>query len=301
VAATSASSGGNITETGGAPVTARGICWSTNQNPTTTDSKTTEGDGTGQFASQAINLLPGTTYYIKAYATNSSGTGYGNQVTVTTTKTVPVLTTKAITDISAMGGVSGGTITATGGSNITDKGICWGENPNPTINDNIISAGTGQATFTSAIIKAIPNATYYVRAYAKNELGVGYGDEKSFKTSEAQYFQSFESGTIPAGWSGCFSVANNHSFEGNYSFQSLYGTTCDAKITLDLLSSGIVSFYFFARGGGLDFYIDDVKKATYPIDNSNWQQGMVEISAGKHTLRWQPKHHCSIDYIVISK
>jgi hypothetical protein len=308
VSATTASSGGNITETGGAPVTARGICWSTNQNPTTTDSKTTEGNNTGQFASQAINLLPGTTYYIKAYATNSSGTGYGNQVTVTTTKTVPVITTKAITDISAMGGVSGGTIVGTGGSNITEKGICWGENPNPTISDNVINSGTGQAAFTSAIIKALPNTTYYVRAYAKNELGVGYGDEKSFKTSEVSYFQSFEAGVIPTGWTGPWNVTNEKSYDGNYSLKSLK-QDCDASIKVNVNQNGYLYFYYFITDGtiGLDIYIDNVKVVSYPTDNNQiWKQARVDIPAGNHEFKWHFDYSwgnglCYIDYIVITK
>jgi hypothetical protein len=309
VAATTASSGGNITETGGAPVTARGICWSTNQNPTITDSKTTEGDGTGQFASQATNLLPGTTYYLKAYATNSSGTGYGNQVTVTTTKTVPVISTKDITDISAMGGVSGGTITATGGSNITEKGICWGENPNPTINDNVINAGTGQTAFTSAIIKAIPNTTYYVRSFAKNELGVAYGDEKSFKTANAQYHASFESGMTPDGWSGPFNVKNEKAVDGSYSFVCLNLLTCDALFKTKLATSGQISFFYSFNAGRsplIDFYIDDIKIATFRSDGGiSWNQFITNVSAGEHTFKWAFKNDygnvCYLDQIIITQ
>ncbi len=67
----SATSGGNITTDGGAPVTARGVCWSTSQNPTTANSKTTDGTGTGSFTSNITGLTANTTYYVRAYATNS--------------------------------------------------------------------------------------------------------------------------------------------------------------------------------------------------------------------------------------
>jgi len=76
---TTASSGGNITSTGGAAVTARGVCWSTSENPTTADSKTTNGTGTGTFTSSIIGLTTSLTYFVRAYATNSVGTAYGNQ------------------------------------------------------------------------------------------------------------------------------------------------------------------------------------------------------------------------------
>jgi len=77
---TTATSGGNVTSEGGSTVTARGVCWSRSQNPTLSDSKTTDGSGTGSFTSDITGLAANTPYYVRAYATNSSGTGYGNQV-----------------------------------------------------------------------------------------------------------------------------------------------------------------------------------------------------------------------------
>ena len=76
--------GGNVTADGGATVTARGICWSTSQNPTISGSHTTDGTGTGTFTSNMTGLEPNTTYYVRAYATNSAGTAYGDQVSFTT-------------------------------------------------------------------------------------------------------------------------------------------------------------------------------------------------------------------------
>jgi len=84
VTAASATGGGNVTSDGGAAVIARGVCWSTSPNPTTADNHTTDGTGTGVFTSSITGLTPNTTYYVRAYATNSIGTAYGNQVTFTT-------------------------------------------------------------------------------------------------------------------------------------------------------------------------------------------------------------------------
>jgi uncharacterized protein (TIGR02145 family) len=84
ITATTAASGGTITSDGGLPVTARGVCWSTNQNPTITDSHTTDATGTGTFSSSITGLTGGTTYYVQAYATNSVFTAYGNQQNFTT-------------------------------------------------------------------------------------------------------------------------------------------------------------------------------------------------------------------------
>ena len=79
VTSTSATCGGNVTNDGGAEVTARGVCWSTQQNPTLDDAHTADGSGTGAFTSSITDLAPNTTYYVRAYATNSEGTEYGNE------------------------------------------------------------------------------------------------------------------------------------------------------------------------------------------------------------------------------
>jgi uncharacterized protein (TIGR02145 family) len=77
---TTANVGVNITSDGGAAVTARGVCWSTAQHPTIADSKTIDGTGTGTFTSAITGLTATTTYYVKAYATNSVATSYGNEL-----------------------------------------------------------------------------------------------------------------------------------------------------------------------------------------------------------------------------
>ena len=76
----SVTTGGVITKDGGKEITAYGVCWSTTNNPIVSDSHTLDGTGTGSFISNLTALLPGTTYYIRAYATNSAGTAYGNEV-----------------------------------------------------------------------------------------------------------------------------------------------------------------------------------------------------------------------------
>ncbi|MEE4356386.1 MAG: fibronectin type III domain-containing protein, partial [Desulfococcaceae bacterium] len=81
---TNAVSGGNVSSDGGATVIARGVCWSTSQNPTISNNKTSDGTGTGIFTSSISGLSLNTSYYVRSYATNSAGTAYGNQVSFTT-------------------------------------------------------------------------------------------------------------------------------------------------------------------------------------------------------------------------
>ncbi len=81
ITGTSATSGGNITADGGAPITARGVCWSTSANPTISlSTKTFNGTGTGTFVSQITGLTAGTTYYVRSYAQNAAGVAYGNEI-----------------------------------------------------------------------------------------------------------------------------------------------------------------------------------------------------------------------------
>jgi hypothetical protein len=110
ITVTNATSGGNITADGGSAITARGVCWATTANPTLENSKTTDGKGTGIFTSSLTGLTLNTTYYVRAYATNSVGTFYGNEESFFTG--LPVLTTLAIINISTTSASIGGNITS---------------------------------------------------------------------------------------------------------------------------------------------------------------------------------------------
>jgi len=184
VTATTATSGGNVTNSGGATVTVRGICWSTSQNPTIFGNHTNDGSGTGTFISLLSGLSPLTTYYIRAYATNSAGTAYGNQESFTTTIiiTIPTVTTSSVSGITANSAISGGNVTASGGANVTERGVCWSTSQNPTLNDGFTIDGSGTGSFISSITGLVPSSTYFVRAYATNSQGTAYGNQQSFVT-----------------------------------------------------------------------------------------------------------------------
>jgi uncharacterized protein (TIGR02145 family) len=180
----SVTSGGNITNGGSADITARGVCWSTSQNPAVSGSHTSDGTGTGSFTSNITGLTPGTKYYLRAYATNSVGTAYGNELSITTTALVaPTLTTITITEVSLTSAKSGGTILSDGGDPISAKGVCWSTSANPTVDSSKSSDGAGNATFVSALTGLTSGDTYYYRAYATNSVGTGYGNEFSFTTT----------------------------------------------------------------------------------------------------------------------
>jgi uncharacterized protein (TIGR02145 family) len=184
---TSAVSGGNITTDGGGSVTARGICWAISTSPTLANSKTTDGTGTGAFTSNLTGLTSGSTYYVRAYATNSAGTAYGNELSFTATSVqLPTLTTAGITSITPTSAVSGGNISADGGGSVTARGICWATATSPTIANSKTTDGTGTGAFTSNLTGLTPGSMYYVRAYATNSAGTAYGNELTFAASVIQ-------------------------------------------------------------------------------------------------------------------
>ena len=178
----SAVSGGIITSDGGAVVIARGICWDTLPNPTINSNHTSDSSGIGNFTSSITGLIAGTTYYVRAYAVNSVGTAYGNQVAFTTMAMLPTLTTTAVSNITYTSAVCGGNITFDGGYSVTARGVCWSIYPNPTINNNHTTNGSGTGSFTSSITGLLAGTTYYLRDYATNAAGTGYGNEISFTT-----------------------------------------------------------------------------------------------------------------------
>jgi len=176
-------SGGNISSDGGTPVTARGICWSTSPNPTVANDTTRNGVGTGSFISNMNGLLGSTTYYVRAYAVNTSGVAYGNQITFTTpVPTPPSLTTIALSSITSVSVATGGSVVNNGGAPITARGVVWDTLQNPVVTKNRSINGSINNIFLDTIRGLAGSRVYYVRSYATNSAGTAYGNEVSFTT-----------------------------------------------------------------------------------------------------------------------
>lgn len=182
IAANSAASGGTVTEVGGSAVVRRGVCWSTLQLPTIDDPHTTDGRGTGEFSSQLTGLSVNTVYYVRAYATNSIGTAYGEQIEFRTADGLATVITDSVISITATTATSGGEAMADGGFAITARGVCWSTAQQPTIMNNHTTDSLGLGTFTSRITGLEPGTTYYLRAYATNASGTAYGAQRTFST-----------------------------------------------------------------------------------------------------------------------
>ena len=223
VTKTSAKVVGQVAADGGAEVTERGVCWSTDGTPTILDFsvKDTEG-GLGSYEIAFTDLVPNTQYYVRAYATNEAGTGYGDEKTFVTVdpeepenpeqpedpenpeqpedpenpeepevpeqpeEVAPVVTTAEVTDIKLFSAVCGGEVVSNGEYVVVARGVCWSMEQNPTIEDSHTTDGISTGTYTSNLTELNHGTTYYVRAYAINAKGITvYGEEVSFTTLAA--------------------------------------------------------------------------------------------------------------------
>ena len=136
------------------------------------------------FSDKTVELNTNYTYRVYSFNKVGKSINYSNEVNLKTIN-VPTLTTTAITDISVNSAKSGGSISSDGSSSITARGVVWGTATNPTIAlSTKTSDGTGTGSFQSSISGLVANTKYYVRAYATNNAGTGYGNELSFTTAE---------------------------------------------------------------------------------------------------------------------
>lgn len=202
VTGNSALGGGEVTGNGGAEVSVRGIVYGTSANPTVDDIKTEDGKGVGAFESMLSELDGNTTYYVRAYATNAAGIGYGPQVNFTTLVDLPTVTTASVTDITKTTAVSGGEVVKDGGADVSARGLVWGMSPEPTTDDNIIDGGTGVGTFVSNLMDLEKYTTYYVRAFATNSAGTAYGENIEFTTLADILIWNLPGGYVEASYPG---------------------------------------------------------------------------------------------------
>lgn len=233
--------GGNVLNDGYAEVTERGICYATHQEPTAFDYKVAGGEGLGLFQCRMSGLEMMTTYYVRAYAKNSEGYAYGNEVIfVTADETyLPEVVTHAVTDFNHFYAIGGGEVVADGGLDIIERGICWSTSHNPTTMNNKLTAGTGMGEFTCRMSYLFGNTTYYVRAYAANAAGMRYGNEVSFTTSP--HPNTAPEGSIPA----LFSISETQQVffsKGNLQYQASTNTWRFAEHQWDYVG-GIATNY----------------------------------------------------------
>ena len=181
VTQTSANVTGEVTNEGSSSVTERGFIYG-KQGESRQDTMYC-GSGVGEFPTRLTGLEPNTTYNCSAFAKNDGGIGTSGKVTFTTRDyNVASVMTGEVENVGTTTATCGGNAMDDGGTDITERGVCWATSHTPTVNGSHASAGDGLGEFTCNMTSLSANTTYYVRAYAKNVKGVAYGEEKSFTT-----------------------------------------------------------------------------------------------------------------------
>ena len=170
--------GGTITDNGGAAISERGFCYSTsNSEPTIADSYIVVSSSNSTYTSSPSNLTENTTYYVRAYAKNSAGIGYGEVRQFTTPAgTVPTVEILPTTDVDAsrIKIIGYGNVTDAGSAPVTSRGFYFSETNPPTLSDDYVTAGSGTGYMTATLTCLASNTTYYIMAYATNSVGTGY-------------------------------------------------------------------------------------------------------------------------------
>lgn len=180
---TSAKVGMEIKNAYDAQVLENGICWGTKSGVSLNDNVIKFS--ASQIETDLYPLEQGKSYYVRSYIITNYGTFYGNEVSFNTDgNKIPTVLTRNITSIGSTTAICGGENLSENGLDIISKGVCWSAtNPEPTtIGNSMTEDGIGNANFVSELKGLSPNTLYYVRAYAKNTEGIGYGEIKTFTT-----------------------------------------------------------------------------------------------------------------------
>ena len=269
---THATCGGNVVSDGGSEVTERGVCWATTPNPTTSGSHLASGLGTGDFTVNLSGLTANTTYHVRAYAVNEKGTAYGDDVTFRTVAYgVPTVITVEVSNITSTSATCGGNVTSNGGLTVTARGICWSRtNQNPTISDSHTTDGTGTGEFISNITGLTQNATYYVRAYATNSQGTGYGDSKSFKAASIENWFYYDNNSYNDSWGW----VNGGSFQWAVMFPvsilSQYAGTSITKVKAYFNYTGTYTLKIYSGGTSSPTTLQ--KTQTVSVTSTGWKE-----------------------------
>lgn len=182
---------GSITSKGTFDISEFGICWSTNANPTTNNSKASNYGNPPSvpysYILSATNLNPSTTYHFRAYVISNGVVSYGEDKTFITNNVINAdIRTDGVARISVNSALLSGTVTNKGTNGVTEYGLCWGTNANPAVNNQKVTYNgdvpNAPYSFNATATGLNPSTTYHYRAYAVTNGNVIYGSDQSFRT-----------------------------------------------------------------------------------------------------------------------
>lgn len=177
----------SITANGRLEVVEKGFCFGKTAQPTIDDEKIVCGSGDESFQGKITitDLDVSSTYFIRPYATNAKGTGYGEEFSTSTEDGLPSIESLGTGSIKATSASLGGRLISNGGYEVTERGVCWDKDGTPSVEDNYkFIDGQETINYWIDVDGLSPNTKYYMRAYAKNKHGIAYGGIESFTTKD---------------------------------------------------------------------------------------------------------------------
>jgi hypothetical protein len=259
-------SGGSISSDGGSAVYATGVCYNTSPNPTTSNF-TASSFPTNIFTATLNSLAASTTYYYRAYATNSVGTSYGNELSFTTTSGSATLTTSAATGIGACDATVAYLVTNNGGSALTNSGWVYATTTNPTLSNSVQNyvsnypyyqnidgsfPGYGSQPPLSGLAA---NTTYYVRSFATNCAGTTYGPPITLTTTNGVATLTTSAATAIGGCGATVTYLVTNNGGGALTNSGLvYATTTNPTLSNTVLNFNPNHPYYQAVNGSFPGY-----------------------------------------------
>lgn len=268
VAAGTATFNGTIVSAGDPTYTERGFVYKTAPNPIIEEDEKKIAVGSNPiFSANIADLQEGKTYYIKAYATNTGGTVYGEEIILDFNYIQPTITTTATTNILQTSATLNANVVSAGDFEILERGFVYSINENPTITDERkMVSGTNLGAFYTSITELTASTRYYVRAYVETSEGIKYGNQMSFVTISNNVHilevaklmvQKQDANTNTVSWSVANSTCVN-SIVDNYTDWRL-----PTKDELMLLYNNKTIIGGFTTSGSNDYYWSSTPNGSY--------------------------------------
>ena len=314
----------NLTSQGSSPVTEMGFYYGSTPftMPTygSAEHKYSIGHSTDCLVFNMTGLAEGTSYYVCAYATNSSGTVYGVTRSFTTkTSSLPSVSTVSVSNVSYSSAIVNGLVTSDVGINIAERGVCWNTTGNPTVSNSKKVSGSGIGSFSVSISGLNEGTTYYARAYATNgtKTAYVYGNVISFTTGRNET-SSVE--VVDGAIQAAFSVSDTKKVyfsQGNLQYQASTGTWRLAENQYDMIGndnsnisstySGWIDLFGWGTSGynGKSPYMTSTEEGDYgngenDIAGTNYDWGVYNkiSNGGNQAGRWRTLTSIEWNYII---
>lgn len=182
IKATSASVDVSVVGLGGGSVLAKGVVYSTETNPDINDSKVEDSSTDTSFKVELTGLTQDVTYYVKGFVTNEAGTFYSDEINFVTEDGIASVQIDEVKTITTDGATIDSRVLSDGGDEVTERGVVWSTNPNPTVDNNKSISSDTEDSYSNVLTGLNHLTKYYVRAYVTNSIGTYYSNDSEFTT-----------------------------------------------------------------------------------------------------------------------